>query len=198
MSRPSRPQGRASPLASGGPALSDADLFAAEMADVAPLPKAPEPPPVGPRPVPRARQRELDEARVPLELMAVDPWASEIEFGESLSFRRDGLSLRDFRRLKRGDYAVQDEIDLHTMTVAQATLALAQFLADANERGYSCVRVIHGKGYRSGPQGPVLKKLVDQALRTRKQVLGFASAPLNQGGQGAALVLLRRRTAVPQ
>jgi DNA-nicking Smr family endonuclease len=55
------------------------------------------------------------------------------------------------------------------------------------------VRIVHGKGWRSGPGGPVLKGLTDHLLRRRADVLAFASARPADGGTGAVLVLLKTR-----
>ena len=75
---------------------------------------------------------------------------------------------------------------------AQAESSLRAFLAEARLEGHGCVRIVHGKGLRSGDSGPVLKALVDRMLRLRSDVLAFASAPAPEGGSGAVLVLLTR------
>ncbi len=85
-----------------------------------------------------------------------------------------------------------DEIDLHGLTALQAREALRQFLAEAVQRGLGCVRVVHGKGLRSGPRGPVLKHAVNTWLRKVDAVLAFVSAPRRDGGTGAVYVLLAR------
>jgi DNA-nicking Smr family endonuclease len=98
-----------------------------------------------------------------------------------------------FQRLKRGQYSVQDELDLHGATASQAETLLRQFLLEAQAHDYGCVRIIHGKGLQSDGGAPVLKNLVDRLLRLRNDVLAFHSAPTGQGGTGAMLVLLARR-----
>src|SRR5579875_1420241 len=115
------------------------------------------PPPPAPRPEPRARMLEADEAAVPGELldMAFDPALMEI--GEELSYLRDGYPPRLLRQLKRGQFSVQDEIDLHQMNAAAAQASIAGFLAEARQHGLRCVRIVHGKGLRSKAAGPVLK-----------------------------------------
>lgn len=144
-----------------------------------------------PQPLPEPRQSQLDEARVAAELIssAIDP--ADMEVGEELSHLKSGLSPRLLRRLKRGQFSIADEIDLHQMTVAVARTAIKQFL-DANKRnGRLCLKIIHGKGLRSSAEGPVLKRLVDGMLRQRADVLAFASAKPAEGGTGAVIVLLR-------
>lgn len=115
--------------------------------------------------------------------------------GDALAWRRELLSPQAYRRLRRGDIAVQDELDLHGADVRVATRLLREFIGDAHRRGIGCVRLIHGKGLHGGAGfdaagAPVLKNLVDRLLRQRADVVAFHSAPPAQGGTGAVLVLL--------
>jgi DNA-nicking Smr family endonuclease len=96
------------------------------------------------------------------------------------------------RRLRRGQYAIRDEIDLHGMTQDEARAALGAFLAEAMLHDRRCVRVIHGKGRGSGHRGPVLKSAVNRWLRRHAAVAAFCSARRNDGGTGALYVLLSR------
>lgn len=145
-----------------------------------------------PAPPPEPRRLRLDEAEALRE--SRDPTAlTPLDAAEVLAFHRATLPAKDFRQLKRGQYSVQDEIDLHLLRTADAELLLKQFLNHAREQNRLCVRVIHGKGLRADGAS-VLKALVDRVLRHRGDVLGFASAPLNQGGTGAVLVLLAPRS----
>ncbi len=144
-----------------------------------------------PKPAPRARfTREADEAVLEESLRGL-PDASDFETGESLQFRRPHVSERTLRRLRRGRYSVQVSIDLHGLTAEQAVNELKQALTESIQAGHSCVRVVHGKGLRSGPRGPVLKARVASILRRHRAVLAFCSAPERDGGTGAAYVLLR-------
>jgi DNA-nicking Smr family endonuclease len=137
---------------------------------------------------------ERDEAAARHEFRhALD--ASLLEAGDALAYRRETLPPRSFQRLRRGEIAVQDELDLHGAGAREAETLLRGFIAEAHHRGLGCVRVIHGKGLHgtsSIANGgvPVLKNLVDRLLRQRADVLGFHSAPPAQGGTGAVLVLL--------
>lgn len=152
---------------------------------------APEPPRPAP-PAPRPRSRERDEAEA-LHQSRFEPFtASPLGPGDVLEYLREGHSPRLLRQLRRGQYAVQDEIDLHRLTQPQAEAVLREFLAQARREGRRCVRIVHGKGLRSGDPGPVLKALVDRLLRLRADVIAFASAPARDGGSGAVLVLLTR------
>lgn len=145
-----------------------------------------------PKPHARARFTRADQQEVLREslLPAADP--AVLETGDELVFRRPQVSEKILLHLRRGRYAVQNEIDLHGMTAAEAPLALRAFIADSLDRGMTCVRIIHGKGRGSGPRGPVLKNLVNNALRKYAAVLAFGSARPNDGGSGAVYVLLAR------
>jgi DNA-nicking Smr family endonuclease len=105
---------------------------------------------------------------------------------------RDGYPSKLLRQLKRGQFSIQDEIDLHHMNASAAQLTIAEFLAEAATHGFRCVRIVHGKGLRSKAAGPVLKTLTDRLLRRRNDVVAFASARPAQGGTGAVVVLLKR------
>ncbi|MDA3913271.1 Smr/MutS family protein [Oleiagrimonas sp.] len=148
-------------------------------------------PAVVPPPKPHPHMRDADEAAVVDELLhgSYDPaW---IEVGEELSYLREGHSPKLLRRLKRGQFSIQGEIDLHHMNAAAAAQSMLELLHEAHVEGWRCVRIVHGKGLRSRPGGPVLKGLADRLLRRRSDVLAFASARPAQGGTGAVIVLLR-------
>jgi DNA-nicking Smr family endonuclease len=110
--------------------------------------------------------------------------------GEELVFHRPGIQAGVLRKLRRGDYRVQGEIDLHGLSVAEAKQALREFLAQALLRQWRCVRIVHGKGLRSGHRGPVLKGMVSAMLRKVGPVLAYVSARQVDGGTGAVYVLL--------
>ncbi len=143
-------------------------------------------------PAARARFRRQDEAAVLRESLDSTAESLELETGEELSFRRSGIPAQVFTQLRRGRFAIKSEIDLHGMTSAEARVELRTFLAESVDARLQCVRVIHGKGLRSGPRGPVLKASVNRWLRQWDDVIAFVSAPARDGGTGAVYVLLRR------
>jgi DNA-nicking Smr family endonuclease len=159
--------------------------------DAKPL-KQPKPPAERERRRPRAASRRADEARVLAELLAFDAHDLDVESGDELGYRREGISEAVLRRLRRGEYSIRDELDLHGMTQDEARAALGAFLAEAVSQGQRCVRVIHGKGLGSGHRGPVLKSAVNRWLRRHGAVVAFCSARRNDGGTGALYVLLAR------
>lgn len=175
------------------PAIKDEEreLFRAAMQGVKPLGHAKaKTAPAPPRRRPRAAFRRADEALVLEESLRLDPADLDVESGEELRYRRDGVPESVLRRLRQGLYAITDEIDLHGMTQDEARQALGGFLAEAVLQRRRCVRVIHGKGRGSGQRGPVLKSAVNRWLRNHGDVRAFCSARRNDGGTGAAYVLL--------
>jgi DNA-nicking Smr family endonuclease len=105
------------------------------------------------------------------------------EVGEPLKYLRAGHSPDLLRKLRRGEWRVQDEIDLHGLNRSEAAHAVAEFLDQAD--GMRCVRIVHGKGLG------VLRDVLRTALPARAEVLAFVEAPPAQGGAGATLVLLK-------
>jgi DNA-nicking Smr family endonuclease len=174
----------------GNDDTDDARLFRDAIGRVRPLKRAAAPPPRRPRPAPDAAQAERDEAAVRDELLvhAIDPTA--IEVGEEIHYLKPGQPQKLLKRLRRGDFSVQAELDLHEMTIAVAREAIRAFLDEAIAEREFCVRIIHGKGLRSRAEGPVLKRLTAAMLARRKDVLAYASARPAQGGTGAVIVLL--------
>jgi DNA-nicking Smr family endonuclease len=170
-----------------------AALFRSAIGEITPLRKVEESAITRPRPKPRARMAERDDALVRGEFARLLMSSTPLEAGDVASYRRENLPAPMFQRLKRGQYSVQDELDLHGASVAQAEVLLREFLLEAHAHDYGCVRIIHGKGRQSDGGAPVLKNLMDRTLRLRNDVLAFHSAPANQGGTGALLVLLARR-----
>ena len=168
----------------------DAAAFRDAMRDVKPI-REPVVVPAAPKP-PRARFKRADEREVLRLSLATAP-DETLTTGDELSFRRPHVPESVLLKLRRGQYVVDAEIDLHGMTGVQAKAALREFLADAIDRHLNCVRIVHGKGNRSGPRGPVLKNVVNQWLQRSDRVLAFGSARAVDGGSGAAYVLLNNK-----
>lgn len=169
----------------------EAALFREAVGRVRPLARKSDPLPLAQRPVAHAGQFERDEAGVTDALLsgAFDP--ASIEMGDEILYLRSGKSPNLLKRLRRGHYSIRAEIDLHEMSVAVARAAVKAFLDDAIRHREYCVRIIHGKGLRSAARGPVVKRMTEQLLRRRSDVVAFASALPAQGGTGAVLVLLQ-------
>jgi DNA-nicking Smr family endonuclease len=147
------------------------------------------------RPQPRARFARADRRAVLLESIgaAHSPLDPVEESGDALLFRRSAVNPATFRRLRSGQFRVEGEIDLHGLTAVMVEPALRAFLSEAMHERARVIRVIHGKGLRSGNRGPVLKLVASSFLRRVGAVLAFASAREVDGGSGAILVLLGKR-----
>ena len=113
------------------------------------------------------------------------------------------LGKHETRAIRRGTLAIDDRIDLHGMTQANAHGALAAFIRDGAERGLRCVLVITGKGggpvVDDGAFAPrrtgVLRTAVPQWLAEpdlAAHVIGLQTALPRDGGAGALYVLLRK------
>ena len=97
------------------------------------------------------------------------------------------------RRLHRGDFSIQDHIDLHGFTLREANEAFEQFMKKSISQGKKAVLIVHGRGL-SSPKEPVLKNNIIQWLSSgkwRKWVIAYTSARSCDGGLGATYVLLR-------
>jgi len=142
---------------------------------------------------PSARPRQLiDDERRALDDSLSDHYDPEmLQPGDVLSFCRDGIQKSVFRKLRTGQFRTDAELDLHGMTAAEARPTLLEFLKYCQREGDRVARIIHGKGFRSSNQGPVLKPLVNTWLRQCDQVLAFHSAMPRDGGTGAVYVLIR-------
>lgn len=162
------------------------------LPDVTPLPRPNRARIAKAQPAPDATQRVRNEREVlEASLSDSDPWEAGFEAGDELNFLRDGLGTDTLRKLRRGYWKLQSEIDLHGLTVSEARPALVEFLNGCLRDGLRCVRIIHGKGLGSKNQMPVLKRKVASWLMQRDEILAFCQARRVEGGGGAAVVLLK-------
>ena len=177
------------------PAADGAMLFRRAVADATPLPPSDRADIARPRPKPIAHQRRADEQQVLVDTLA-DPWDWEaaVSTGEELFFARPGMPTAALRKLRRGSWVIQGELDLHGHTGDEARIALAAFLNRCMIEDRRCVRIIHGKGHGSKNRLPVLKNKVRHWLMQREDVLAFCQARTVDGGAGAVIVLLKSST----
>ncbi|MDK2124607.1 Smr/MutS family protein [Parachitinimonas caeni] len=170
---------------------SDAELFQREVADVTPLPAPSKVAHDLPQPPPRALQHEQDEHEVMHDAMTdYWPW-DELETGEELLYLRPGQRLDTLKKLRRGHWVVQAQLDLHGMNSDQARLAVGVFVHECRRQNRCCVRIIHGKGRGSFNKEPVLKNKLRNWLTQRDEVLAFCQARPVDGGAGAVIALLK-------
>ena len=171
---------------------AERNLFALAVGEVQPLPdrkqaRLPKPPAE-----PVARQFQQDEqAALRDSLSDGFDVSTLLDTDEALSFRRPGIGPDVTRKLRKGDWAIQREIDLHGLRSDEARVALAEFIRLSHRQGLRCVRVVHGKGLGSPGKMPVLKNKVHSWLVQKNQVLAFVQAKPAEGGAGALVVLLK-------
>jgi DNA-nicking Smr family endonuclease len=167
------------------------DLFARTVGPVTPLKPHDRSAPSRPKPAPHPKQRKLDEAAVLREALSDEfDVESLLETDEALSFRRAGIGPEVVRKLRRGGWAIQGQVDLHGLRRDDARERLGAFLREAVKQGWRCVRVVHGKGHGSPGRQPVLKGKVRAWLVQKGEVLAFTQARASEGGAGALIVLL--------
>jgi len=180
------------------PRVEEPDLFAHAMEGVAPLPRQGAARIEGPAPAGAARPPVGEEAEALAALSDLARGAARFDISDTREYVEGaivGLDPRVLRRLRRGDFAWQDHLDLHGMTSATARVAVDRFLAESVALGHRCVLIVHGRGRNSKDQTPVLKERLKSWLargRAARIVLGFTTARPCDGGAGALYVLLRR------
>ena len=170
----------------------EARVFEEATRDVTPLPalRRVAPPVQHVAPVPHMHLRDEAEALATSlsEQISTD---SLIDTDDTLSFARDGVSPETVRKLRRGQWVIQGQLDLHGMTREEAREQLIAFLHAALKAGKRCVRIVHGKGLGSKNRTPILKAKVRHWLMQAEPVLAFTQARGEDGGAGAVIVLLR-------
>lgn len=177
-------------------AQSDGDLFRRAAGAVKPLaPKHEsaqhaELQAAKPHPLPLQRQR--DEAAALSESLSDEfDISTLLDTDEHLSYRAAGIGPDITRKLRKGDWSIQAQLDLHGLRSDEAREQLAAFIREARQQGLRCVRVVHGKGLGSPGKTPVLKSRVQSWLAQKKEVIAFVQARPAEGGAGALVVLLQ-------
>ena len=194
------------PELQGGPpdapsfTIQESHAFLEAMSDVTPLPDREKKASRNPRAVFTPSHPAPDDAREALEHLnglvhgSID---MDISFtDEYMEGAVKGVGRKIMRRLKRGQFPVQDFVDLHGLTRDKARERVREFLLDSHKKGRRCVLIVHGRGLNSPSSHPVLKKQIPLWFATgpiRKVVLAFATAKPYDGGAGAVYVLLRQR-----
>ena len=173
-------------------AEADKNLFSRAVGAVQSLPDKKQ---VIPQPVPVppvALQRQKDDEAVLRDALSDEFDVSTLlDTDDMLSFRRPGIGPDVTHKLRKGEWSIQKEIDLHGLRSDEARLALATFIREAHKQGLRCLRVVHGKGLGSPGKTPVLKSKVHSWLVQKNQVLAFVQAKPAEGGAGALVVLLK-------
>jgi DNA-nicking Smr family endonuclease len=170
----------------------DNDLFRHSVGKVAPIGPIDKVLQQAPRPSPIARQHLADEQAALHESLS-DEFSIEtlLETDEALSFTRPGVGLDVLHKLRRGNWVIQAQLDLHGLRTDEAREALSEFLRSTVKRGLRCVRIIHGKGLGSVNKEPVLKNKVRNWLVQKDEIIAFCQARAAEGGAGALVVLIQ-------
>lgn len=167
------------------------EAFALAVGPVHPLPDTGRALVARPLPEPEPLQRQADERAALAESLSDEVDVESLLLtDDGLSYRRPGIGPDVVARLRRGQWAIQAELDLHGLRRDEAREALVAFLRQAGRRGQRCVRVVHGKGHGSPGRQPVLKAKVQRWLAQCAEVVAFTQASAPQGGAGALVVLL--------
>lgn len=140
-----------------------------------------------PSPRPKLSTPDYHEKLNPAADFATETVSNE----DTLSFLGFGLQKNVLKKLRQGHFGLDAELDLHGLTTQLAKQNLLKFLHHCVEDGCRCVHIIHGKGYRSENNHPVLKNHLNMWLRQHNDVQAFCSATPRDGGAGAVMVLLR-------
>jgi len=176
-------------------AKAEEEFFARAVGIVKPLPPKHRPGERAALPLmqaaPIAVQHQRDEEAVMREALS-DEFDVEtlLDTDDALSYRRPGIGTDVTRKLRKGGWSIQGQVDLHGLRREDAREALVDFIKDAARMGWRCVRVVHGKGLGSPGKTPVLKGKVQSWLIQKQEVLAFVQARPAHGGAGALVVLL--------
>lgn len=177
---------------------SDQELFRRETHDVTPLPQQNRRPRHCVLPAPLPLQHIQDEQQALIDSMSDwNPWEYGPDTGNEIVFLRDGVPRDVLKKLRKGHWVIQAELDLHGCNVDQARLAVAHFLLECRRSHTRCIRIIHGKGLGSKNRESVLRGKVPGWLMQRDEVLAFCQAPNVDGGAGALFALLRGGRPAP-
>ena len=160
--------------------MSDAEAFERAMVNVVRL-----------EPDARGRVRTAPSGGAPPAQKSAAGHASEIDAPDE-SFAAAGIDRREIKKLRRGQYGVEDRQDLHGMTAAGACASVRRFIENSHHRRHRCVCIVHGRGLHSEGQTSVVKMRVREYLRSHRSVLAYTNAPPSDGGAGAVYVLLRK------
>lgn len=184
-----------------GNLFHDHDLFDQAMIDVIPISKAGRKKVASPgknlRPAHHISDDE-EEVIAHLQNLVAGSIDMDMSFSdEYIEGSISGVGRNIMKRLKKGQFPVQDHIDLHGLTRKEAETLVRSFLINSQRRGFRCVLIVHGRGLNSPDSIPVLKERLPVWLNrgpARKIVMAFATARPYDGGTGAIYVLLRKRT----
>ncbi len=170
----------------------DSDLFRSSIGPVKAIKTDDLHIPESPKPAPRPQKKPLEPVTTESRPLQQNDHDLVIVYQEDvISYAASGLQHQVLKKLRKGYFSAEASIDLHGLNSQEAKRQLSLFIQNACANGYRCVHVIHGKGYRSPDQQPVLKNEINLWLRNHPNILGFCSASPRHGGTGALYILLK-------
>jgi len=179
---------------------SEDDLFHQAMKDVVPLNDGRKKivrPPSRREQFPDHQQSQEERERQYLSDLVSDSSAWDISFSDEYMVGAiTGVGPKIMRRLKRGEFSVQDYIDLHGLKKKEAEAVVREFIIKSHQRGLRCVLIVHGRGLGSVDHQPTIKRELPVWFRRgmlKRIVLAFVTARPCDGGAGALYVLLKKR-----
>lgn len=179
----------------------DKSLFMSAMQDVKPLTKEKRTVAANQK-KPKADSQQMMKQLKKRRFNQTKPPLDEHDFGfrknndsveafEKLSYAQPGVRAKETNALKKGNFKLDAELDLHGFTRDQAEIKILQFLKECMQYQCRYIRIIHGKGYNSGERFPVIKNTTYQVLKANNNVIAFHSAAEKDGGVGAINILLK-------
>lgn len=173
----------------------DVALFRAAIGEVKPLRKQNRISPNTPSSLPKTKsQSNAAKLTFKNQLASEYPISGLNGCEDHGDYLSNGLSKNDLRKLKRTGDAIQSKLDLHGHNLEKSRELLLNFINRVAQRGLRCVLVIHGKGKNSRNGEAVLRKYSRKWLSQHPNVLAYCDAPEKEGGNGAALVLLKKHS----
>lgn len=179
---------------------SDEDLFQAAMRDVTPLEDNKNKVityPVEKESLPDLSLKLNKKVGEDFSSLVKELGAWDVSFSdEYMEGAVSGVGPKIMKRLKRGEFSVQDYIDLHGLTKKEAETVVDKFIIQSYHKGLRCVLIVHGRGLGSIDHKPAIKRELPVWFRRgilKKIVLAFVTARPCDGGAGALYVLLKKR-----
>lgn len=124
------------------------------------------------------------------------PSSQLVSCHESLLFQQPGVRKQDMERLRKGKFKIEIAEDLHGMTEIEAEKSIHNFILEASQYACRFGLLVHGKGYNSATEQPIIKNLVNHQLRQYPQILAFCSASQKDGGTGAVYIYFAKKPSI--
>ncbi len=176
---------------------NDNDLFKKAMGDIKPIKQTKrEPKPAPPKRITRRKQEEEYQATPGLDdhYSFFDPQSYQqgIDADETISYYKQGLQEKQIRRLRQGKIRPEARLDLHHTRAGEVFELTDSFIQLSKTRNKRCLLIIHGKGFYSKDNTPLIKNMLNEWLRIHPDVVAFQSALPRDGGTGAIYVLIKQ------